>query len=143
MEELYNIIVEKIQADLPEIKWIDFDFGQLEQYEQPPVLFPCALITIGYPNSEPTGKADRITAEVSIKLGFDVRIQTNGTAPIQTREMGTRYLKTFGIALKKFRNFKPDGHSKFQLASAQPQMLPNSVRTITPTFTTRFTESGT
>lgn len=143
MEELYNTIMTKIQADIPEIKWIDFDFGQLELSEQPPVLFPCALITISYPNSEPAGKNDRITAEVSIKLGFDVRTPGHGLAPAKMRLQSAQYLRIFGKVLKKFRRFKPEGFTKFQFSSAQPNMLPNSVRTISPAFTTRFTESDT
>lgn len=143
MKQLYNLVVDKITTDIPEVKWIDFDFGQLETQENPPVLFPCSLLTIAYPDVQGIKKDDRITAEVSIKLGFYVPLQTNGSAPAQMKVEAQKYLDIFEKTQKKISGFKPDGHSAFRLSSANPDILPNNVRTITLTFSTRFTQTST
>ena len=143
MKQLFNTTTALIEAQIPEIKWIDFDFAQLEQHENPPVLFPCALITIGYPDSQPAGRDDRVTAELSIKLGFDVRAQGSNIATVQMKAQAQIYLDIFEKTLAKLKGHKPDGYTAFRFSSAQPQMLQNGIRTITINLSTRFTQSGT
>ena len=47
MEEIFKAITARLQKTVPELKWIDLDTGQLENYtDRPPVAFPCALIDI-------------------------------------------------------------------------------------------------
>lgn len=40
---LYEAMAARIKALVPEVRWIEMDYGQL-QYEQPPVDFPAVLI---------------------------------------------------------------------------------------------------
>lgn len=40
------IDIQNRLASLPELKYIDIDWGQIDYYDQPPVKYPCALIEI-------------------------------------------------------------------------------------------------
>ena len=44
---LYEAMAARIKALVPEVRWIEMDYGQL-QYEQPPVDFPAVLIDLDY-----------------------------------------------------------------------------------------------
>lgn len=47
MEQLFNIIINRIKNQLPELSLVDEDYGQLEagiEEESYPVTFPCALV---------------------------------------------------------------------------------------------------
>lgn len=47
MDELTEDFQARLQAEVPELKYIDEDWGQLDYYDKyPPVKFPCALIDI-------------------------------------------------------------------------------------------------
>lgn len=47
MEELIQSFQNKLATDVPDLKYIDEDWGQLDYYENyPPVQFPCALIDV-------------------------------------------------------------------------------------------------
>ena len=46
MEQLIQLIQDKLKGDLPELKYIDQDWGQMDFFPNPPVKFPCALIDI-------------------------------------------------------------------------------------------------
>jgi len=76
---------------LKDFNWVDEDCGQFDIYEDPPVVFPCALVSVHVPEwiavKEPATQPGRV--EVIIKLGFDVRIKTGNVNSTQiTSAMG-------------------------------------------------------
>lgn len=81
MDVLFKDVHEEL-AKLKEIRWVDEDCGQLDIYEKPPVVFPCALISVQVPEwigiKEPAVQPGK--AEVIIKIGFNV-LQPVGNAP--------------------------------------------------------------
>ena len=56
MDQIFSAVQSRLQQKVSELKWIDFDFGQLDAYElRPPVQFPCALIDIELPETREQG----------------------------------------------------------------------------------------
>lgn len=77
MEELYIAILERIQSEMPEIAYIDEDYGQLEGMDSEnedfyPVTFPCVLVGNAEADWKDTGmgtQAGEIT--LAVRLGID------------------------------------------------------------------------
>lgn len=74
MDVLFKAAHEKLMQ-ITDIKWVDEDYGQLDIYENPPVAFPCALISVQVPEwipiKEPAAQPGK--AQLIVKLGFDTR----------------------------------------------------------------------
>jgi hypothetical protein len=64
MKELLDSILERI-ATIPELKYVDEDWGQLDDYENPPAKFPLALIDLDVSEWNNLGNLSQ-TAEVRI-----------------------------------------------------------------------------
>ena len=85
MTTLYENILARLQAEVPEILWIDYEYGQLDQ-DRPTVSWPCALITINIKGTESfTETYQRCDTEVEILLGWDIKGQTSANVPEATR----------------------------------------------------------
>jgi hypothetical protein len=81
MDVLFKAVHEKL-TKVDGIRWVDEDWGQLDIYENPPVTFPCALVSVQVPEwipiKEPAVQPGK--AQVIVKIGFDTRYKT-GNAP--------------------------------------------------------------
>lgn len=74
MDVLFTAVHEAL-IEVTGIRWVDEDYGQLDIYDNPPVTFPCALISVQVPEwigiKEPAVQPGK--AQVIVKLGFDTR----------------------------------------------------------------------
>ena len=79
MEELYMLIAERLNAQMPSLALIDEDTGQLTETEDMyPVIFPCALIdvsTVDWSNDKDFRQ--RGDAVITIKHAFDCHEDTH------------------------------------------------------------------
>ncbi len=99
METIIKSIEEKLRAQVPELKWIDQDFGQLE-LENPPVNFPCALIDVQEVDWENTTQLDQQgDTLVNIRIAFRVYDRSNIHTPTPLRQ---RAVAHFSV-LKKIK----------------------------------------
>lgn len=91
--QLYLDLSERIKTAVPEIRWIDQDFGQLERFEyKPEVAFPCALIDFiqaNYSNLSQLAQVGEIN--VNIRLGFSPFSQSYHSAPTNVKEKALEY----------------------------------------------------
>jgi hypothetical protein len=91
--KLFLALSDHIKATVPEVKWIDQDFGQLEQFEyRPAVAFPCVLID--YPLANYTGLSELsqlADITVQFRIGFAPFSQSNAEAPLSVREKALEY----------------------------------------------------
>lgn len=83
MDILYNALVNKLAADVPELRWIDMDTGQYEFFEDNyPVDFPACLIQ--FPNIDWQDLQRGLqTGDVTVtfRVGFKITEDTHATAP--------------------------------------------------------------
>lgn len=86
-------LIARITEQVPEIKWIDQDFGQLENYtDRPAVQFPCVLIDFPDQHFKELGDGDQ-WGEVTIQLriGFAAFSSANSAAPTSAQELALQY----------------------------------------------------
>ena len=69
MEGILNSVMVRLQAEVPELRYIGEDLGQLDQLS-PAVQFPCALISINSGRFEPQKENNKRKA----KIGLLVRV---------------------------------------------------------------------
>ena len=65
----FKEITAKI-LEVPAVRWVDFDLGQLEQ-ENPPVSYPCVLIGMGQsPVFASLGTVEQVELSITVRVAF-------------------------------------------------------------------------
>lgn len=71
MKAIYEMVIDRLKNEVPELRYIDMDYGQLEQ-TNPTVSYPCALVTLNYPDCRSlTDTIQDCRAEIVLRLAFD------------------------------------------------------------------------
>lgn len=107
---IFLALQERIITQVPEIVFIEHDFGQLEDYSngKPPVAFPCALIDFQNWTFENMGNStQRAEGDVVIKLGYAKHGQTHNATPSQWREAALEYYEIEWKLNKHLHTFAP------------------------------------
>lgn len=82
MDKLIEAIQDRLEAKVPELQYIDEDWGQMDFYENPPVKYPCALIEVQDADYTDDGELrQRGLVMVTIKLYFMRLSNTSNRAP--------------------------------------------------------------
>lgn len=120
MKAIYLSLMARLQSEVPEIKWIDEDNGQLDGAARPAVSWPCCLIDISYPRCEDiTDTEQSAKVAIGIRLGWDVKADTAANIPESIRNNG---LSPYGLIDKTHRclqGFLPSGCSDTLSRTAQ------------------------
>ncbi len=105
MEELYIAILERIKNEMPEIAYIDEDYGQLEGTDSEnedfyPVMFPCVLVGNTEADWKDIGMGTQageitLTVRLGIDCYHDTHIGSGTTGRIKERmEMAGKLYRT-------------------------------------------------
>jgi uncharacterized repeat protein (TIGR01451 family) len=89
---LYAAIRDKIKQDLPAVKWIDLDSGQLDNPEQS-YPFPFPAIFIDFPAIDWQDAGERMQdgqVQVSFRIAFRIYDETHGSAPDDSYDTFTK-----------------------------------------------------
>lgn len=90
MKQLFKDVQDALDA-MPQIKWVDKDKGQMN-FENPPVLFPAALVSLTVPSTNDiTLKKTGCAATISIKLCFNWGGNTNNLTPAANKDQSLAY----------------------------------------------------
>ncbi len=90
MEEILETVMQKL-AQIPELRWIDLNVGQMS-VQNPPVDYPCALVDITAIDHTTAGVQRQIgDLQLEIELYFIVRSPANTLAPGHLREQAFEY----------------------------------------------------
>ncbi|MBT1702942.1 hypothetical protein [Chryseosolibacter indicus] len=91
--QLYLDLCEYLKTVVPELRWIDQDFGQLEHFEvRPEVSFPCCLIDfVSASYSGLSNLAQIGEVVVNIRLGFAPFSQSYHAAPMNVKEKALEF----------------------------------------------------
>lgn len=82
MDKLIEAIQARLEVKIPELKYIDEDWGQMDFYENPPVKYPCALIEVQDADYTDDGELrQRGRVMVVVKLYFMRLVNTSNRAP--------------------------------------------------------------
>ena len=112
-KQIYLSISARLNSLVPDLKWIDYDWGQLND-ERPSVAYPCALIDIAFPDcrnlAEGTGVVEqRVNASITIKLAFEPLGASQVTAPEESRMTALKPLDTIAVLHTALQGWNGDG----------------------------------
>lgn len=105
--QLFLAIQEHIKNNVPSIKWIDQDLGQLDFYEtRPAIQFPCVLID--FPQAVYSNESQLVQwadVQVNIRLAFAPFTSANSVAPDVSKEKALEYYDLENALYKALAGF--------------------------------------
>lgn len=95
MKTLFITVMRKLQEDLPELRYISEDWGQLDHYsDKPPVNWPCALISISSGQDTTQTKDNRKRATtLQVRIADTPSYSANAAAPSSQIDIALRILE--------------------------------------------------
>jgi len=109
---LYQALIEHIQAEVPEIKYIEQDLGQLENYDlRPAVSWPCLLIDMDGAKFSDAGNDNHQLADclLSFRLGLVKYTNDNSLTPTNIRAKALSYFELENKLFKALHAWAPQG----------------------------------
>jgi len=125
---------------VPDLKWIDYDMGQLENYDtKPPVEWPCALISFpATPYTALSGLAQIGSPTIMIRLGFAPFSQSYQAAPSLVRDKALYYFEIEQKIFNALQGYKTEYTDAFIRVSADDEMRNDLFKVRVLTFTTNY-----
>lgn len=113
MKQIIQQIQNRLTKNVPALKYVDQDWGQMDFYMSPPVKFPCALIDMQSVQYTNVGElVQQGTAIVVIRL-FDMRLSNSSqAAPAKQKENAKKIWQLIADVNKALhgQNFLPVGY---------------------------------
>jgi hypothetical protein len=142
MKKLYKAIVARLTDQVPELKEIDFDMGQLDILAldtRPSVIFPCALIDISYPKCEDlSDDIQQVTAYVKIRLAFECPLPTDSRASEARRNSALEIFTNVDKTYASLQSYETPEFSAFSRRSQTPDNRYAGIKIIDMVFETTF-----
>jgi len=140
---LFESLVQKIKTDVPEIRFIEQDMGQLENYEmRPAVAWPCALIDIEeWKYSDAQNELSQIgEGIVSIRLGLVKYTDTNSLTTANMREKALHYYELENTFVKALHGWNPASFGKLLRRAAGTERRDDDIRVRVIKFAISYTD---
>ena len=143
MIEQVLIAVETALKTIPKLKYINEDWGQLDFHDQPPVLFPCALLECEQVNyTELSRLAQRASASITVRIADAPPIQQRNaraqTACVQRYTM----FALIAEVNKVLHGLSGEGFSGLVRVSQRRRRRDDAIREFTLTYTFSFTDAS-
>lgn len=120
---LYQAIVSRLKLKVPEVRWIDLDMGQLENYgDRPAVSWPCVLIDFPGIQYEDASEALQFAqGAVVLRLAFPPFSPSNGSVPTLVQEKALKYFEIEDKIFKALHGWKPAEYGYMMRTSASTE----------------------
>lgn len=142
--ELFVALCDHLEKEVPELRWIDEDEGQLNTQPgiRPPVDFPCCLIDIQYPGCRDiTDTYQTVTASITLKIVFLSAGETNNKAPVRFRKRALDRLSVTDKIHTAIQGWQAGGYvSPLSRRSARPSTTAGGLKVYTVVYDTTFEE---
>lgn len=140
MKQIFITISDHIRASLPEIKWIDADYGQLDNTQtRAPLAFPALLIRSSIRPEDMGGGSQLMRATVNLRLIFNpATLRTAAHTPEEAREVSLAYLDTADRLYLALQGFENDDYTPFECAAQQQDAPAGGLLIVNYTFQTSF-----
>lgn len=128
---LYLKVVARLVAQVPELKFIDQDLAQLENYEiRPAVEFPCALLDVDDFEFTDVGN---FTTQIGnglliIRLGVGAWSPSNNLAPNDVRVKALNYYEIEQKIHLALHGWQDDGFGKLRRKKAKKEERNDNIR---------------
>lgn len=137
MKTLFEHITKRL-SEIPELRWIDFDTGQLHE-ERPPVSYPCALVEINLPRCEDIDSStQRVYAEFTVCLAFNVIGETNSNAPVSQRSLALQYFDIVEKVERKLHGYHAEQFYPFSRTSVRNENIRRGLKVVRLSFQTAW-----
>lgn len=143
-KEILKAVMDRIRQEIPALRWIDADEGQLDFAEsRPPVAFPCCLVELYYPDADNmTGNVpvvQRIEAGIALKVAFNDCASFNVNKPIQVQDVAFARLDVLEDIHRALQGFRLENCVKsFRRKSCRPQKRPDGLKVYEAMYTAEF-----
>lgn len=99
-----------LKTAVPELRWIDQDFGQLEHFEiRPEVSFPCALIDFVSASYSGLANLSQVgDVAINIRLGFAPFSQSYHGAPMDVKEKALEFYNLEQKVYQALQGWSPE-----------------------------------
>lgn len=142
---LFQSVIEKLIADVPELRYIDQDLGQLENYDmRPAVSWPCGLLDIEEFKFSEQGNFKIQLAEgiVSIRIGLVKYTDSNNLTPKAIRENALLYYEVENKVYKALHGWNPEGFSRLLRRASGTEKRDDDIRVRIMKFATSYTDES-
>lgn len=142
---IFTSIMERLQAKVAELRWLDLDFGQLYVAERPPVAFPCVLIDLSYINCETLSGGDnqKITARVTLRVGFRAPGATSAAAPKAVRSEALLFFRALTKIQRALQWWRPcDRTNRLKRRSCVPEQRADGIKCYLMTYECTVLDQG-
>jgi len=144
MKLLYNTIMNRIVSQVPEIRMVDFDMGQLELLAsdmRPGLLFPCCLVDIDYIDCEDGCEgSQRVHARITLKIAFEQQLPTDSLSSEAKRSGALAVFDVIEKVHASLQGYSTDEFSAFSRVSMSPDRRFTGIRVIDVVYETFFVE---
>lgn len=90
--QLFLAVQERIVQQVPEIKYVAHNLGQLDTKQRPPMSWPCVLLDFeDFQASMLAENVQQLTGDLVVTLGFDAHSTTSQRTPQAYREAAIGY----------------------------------------------------
>ena len=138
MKTIYTAVMERLKSQIPALKWIDLDRGQLSQ-PKPPVAFPCALVGIKLPKCKSvTDSIQDCEARITVRLAFDTNMRTAGATPEAARSASLAVYDTIADVYAALQGYGTNNFDSLDRVSQGDEPTKNGLFIYKIEFSTTF-----
>ncbi|MDM8176858.1 hypothetical protein QT327_21325 [Olivibacter sp. 47] len=141
MEDIIYNKVSNLLKDIPELRDIDLDYGQLDIYETRPALaFPCVLIDIEFPRTQSLDydkEVQQITGIITLRIAVDVIGETAIRTPVLSRNNALERFALNNLVYKKLQRYR-DKEGEFDRVSQVQEKRSDGYKVTNMKFETVF-----
>jgi len=142
MKTIYQAILNQLQAQVPSLKWIDLDKGQM-RFEKPPIVFPAALIGLQVARAENLNQTKQlVNAQITIKLCFDFTGNTDASTPEEHRLNSLAYFDLVETVFNKLQGWATAEMNPLERSNQFDEQRPDAYKVTTITFSTNYYEQA-
>ena len=131
MANLYLKILGRLKTAVPDLRYIDQDLGQLENYDlRPPVSWPCCLIDIEEFQFSDIGSNNmqEATGIVSLRIGLVKYTESNNLVPDNIRPNAMKYYETEQKVYEALQGWEDDGFSRLLRRGTNTERREDDIR---------------
>lgn len=141
MKTIYTAIIARLTDQVPALKWIEMDMGQLSQ-AQPSVAFPCALVGIKLPKCKSiTDTLQDCEASITIRLAFDTQMRTSAATPEIARNTSLAIFDTIADVYAALQGWGTDSFNTLDRKSQGDEPAKNGLFIYKLEFSTTFEDA--
>lgn len=141
-KELFIAICDRLEARVPDLRWVDAEDGQLSSSDRPAVAFPCALVDIAYVDCKTlTGGTQRVKANITLRVAFNSSGHSDTSAPDAVRRRALSRFDTLDAVHNSLQWWGGNGlFNPLRRLRCVPERHPGALKVYCAVYETEFTD---